>query len=228
MSKKIALISTLSILFLASAGFVLAQVIPSPPGAPAAPGATDYGYQDSSFKCYSTQCSDCTACTSSCYDGTDCSPSGGGGGTGFGYQDSSFKCYSTQCTDCAACTTTCYDGTDCSPGGGGGTGGGGGGGGGTGGTINVPIPSITSVMDFYTSLKAIVQWVLVFGIILGVLFVMIGAIYVLTSRGDTKRLETGKMTLTWALAGVALLILSYGLVNLIGRFLGLGADIVSK
>jgi hypothetical protein len=83
-------------------------------------------------------------------------------------------------------------------------------------------------MDFYTSLKAIVQWVLVFGIILGVLFVMIGAIYVLTSRGDTKRLETGKMTLTWALAGVALLILSYGLVNLIGRFLGLGADIVSK
>ena len=39
-------------------------------------GVVEYKYQDSSYKCYSTQCSDCVACTSDCIDGTDCTSGG--------------------------------------------------------------------------------------------------------------------------------------------------------
>jgi amino acid transporter len=41
-------------------------------------GVIEYGYQDTSYICHSTECSDCYACTSDCIDGTDCA--GGGGG----------------------------------------------------------------------------------------------------------------------------------------------------
>jgi len=78
-----------------------------------------YGYQDSSFKCRSTDCADCVACTSYCSDGEDCTSSGT---SGYGYQDSSFKCRSTDCADCVACTSYCSDGEDCTAGGGGTTG----------------------------------------------------------------------------------------------------------
>ncbi len=90
----------------------------------------------------------------------------------------------------------------------------------------IPEPSVTSIGDFYIALKAIAQWVLVFGIILGVLFIIIGAISILTSRGDEKGLTAGKQTITWAIVGVVLLILSYAIVNIVAKFFGVSGDVI--
>ena len=68
------------------------------------------------------------------------------------------------------------------------------------------------------ALKAIALWVLVFGIILGVLFIIVGAISILSSSGDERKLTTGKATITWAVVGVIILILAFSIVNVIAGF----------
>ena len=92
---------------------------------------------------------------------------------------------------------------------------------------SVPEPSITGINDFYIALKAVAQWILVFGIILGVVFVIIGGISVLTSRGDQNRLATGKKTITWAMVGVIVLILAFSIVNIIARFFGVQGEVIA-
>ncbi|MDP3963721.1 MAG: hypothetical protein Q8Q39_04455 [bacterium] len=92
---------------------------------------------------------------------------------------------------------------------------------------SVPEPSITGINDFYDALKAIAQWILVFGIILGVVFIIIGGISILTSGGDQNKLGTGKKTITWAIVGVIVLILSYSIVNIIARFFGASGDVIA-
>ena len=97
-----------------------------------------------------------------------------------------------------------------------------------GGAIStLPEPSVTSIQDFYLALKAITLWVLVFGIILGVLFLIIGGVTILTSRGDEQKLGTGKKTITWAVVGIILLVLAFALVNIIANFFGVQGNIVS-
>ncbi|MDO8558637.1 MAG: hypothetical protein Q7S09_05690 [bacterium] len=91
----------------------------------------------------------------------------------------------------------------------------------------IPEPSVTSIGDFYIALKAVAQWVLVFGMILGVLFIIMGAISILTSRGDEKKLTTGKDTITWAIVGVVLLVLSYAIVNIVAKFFGVSGTVIS-
>jgi len=101
-------------------------------------------------------------------------------------------------------------------------------GGPAGGAIGtLPEPSVTSIQDFYIALKAITLWVLVFGIILGVLFLIIGGLTILTSRGDEQKLGTGKKTITWAMVGIILLVLAFAIVNIIARFFGVQTDIIS-
>ena len=68
---------------------------------------------------------------------------------------------------------------------------------------------------------------LVFGIILGVLFLIIGGVTILTSRGDEQKLGTGKKTITWAVVGIILLVLAFALVNIIANFFGVQGNIVS-
>ena len=93
--------------------------------------------------------------------------------------------------------------------------------------VTIPEPTVETIGDFYIILKAIAQWVLVFGLILGVIFILIGAISILTSRGDQQKLTTGKQTITWAIVGIMLLILSFALVNIIARFFGVEGNVIS-
>jgi len=90
----------------------------------------------------------------------------------------------------------------------------------------IPQPSVTSIDDFYIALQAIAQWILVFGIVLGVIFIIIGGISILTSRGDSQKLNTGKQTVVWAIVGIVLLILAYAIVNIIARFFGVQGNII--
>lgn len=90
----------------------------------------------------------------------------------------------------------------------------------------IPEPRVTSLGDFYTILRAAAQWVLVFGILGGVLFVAIGGVKILSSGGDEKKLASGKATLTWALVGIAILVLAYSIVNVLAFFLGSAGPVV--
>lgn len=50
---------------------------------------------------------------------------------------------------------------------------------------------------------------------LALLFVIIGGIQILTAYGNDERITAAKKTLTWALAGLVIAILSYSIVQII-------------
>jgi hypothetical protein len=53
--------------------------------------------------------------------------------------------------------------------------------------------------------------------ILSVLFIVIGGYQYITSRGDEKRAGAGKKTILWALIGLVLVLLAYGIVTITTR-----------
>lgn len=92
---------------------------------------------------------------------------------------------------------------------------------------SIPEPDITTMEDFYNLINGAAVWVMVFGIILGVLFVIWGGIQIVVSRGNDQQLTEGKKTITWAIVGIIVLILAYSIVNIIARFLGSDSDVVA-
>lgn len=72
--------------------------------------------------------------------------------------------------------------------------------------------------NIYATFDAIAQWVLVFGAIGAVIAVMIAGVLMVSSKGDATKLETGKKTLTWAIVGLALIVLARGITTVLARF----------
>ncbi len=50
---------------------------------------------------------------------------------------------------------------------------------------------------------------------LAVLFIIVGAIQILTAYGKTDKIEAAKKTITWAIVGLLIAILSYAIVSVI-------------
>ncbi|MDP3963960.1 MAG: hypothetical protein Q8Q39_05725 [bacterium] len=75
-----------------------------------------------------------------------------------------------------------------------------------------------STQDIYAMFDAASQWVLVFGIIAAVIAFIIGGYALFTSRGNPAEVATGKKTLLWAAAGLALIVVARGIVYIIGNF----------
>jgi hypothetical protein len=79
------------------------------------------------------------------------------------------------------------------------------------------LASTTSVQDL---LVKVISFLLLLAGGLAVLFVIIGGFRYLTSGGNEEAAKKGKKTLIYALAGIAIVVLSYAIVNVIVSQLG--------
>jgi len=75
--------------------------------------------------------------------------------------------------------------------------------------INTPITDIGAVI------VKIVNVLLGFTAALAVLFIIIGGLQYITSAGNTDKAKTGRQTLTYAILGLIIVILSYFIVSLV-------------
>lgn len=69
--------------------------------------------------------------------------------------------------------------------------------------------------DIEGGLMNLTNWILGFISMIAVLFVIWGGAQYLTSIGDENRMESGKRTVTYALMGLVVAALAYGIINTI-------------
>lgn len=93
----------------------------------------------------------------------------------------------------------------------------------TGETTTAPSASgISSIADFYSVITTAARWLVVFGIIIGAVFIIWGGIQYMTSGGDEAGTEAAKNKIFGGLIGIALVLLAYAVVNIVGSFFGAG------
>lgn len=84
----------------------------------------------------------------------------------------------------------------------------------------VPSTEVNEIVEFYNIICVTTQWFLVFGLIIGVLFVIWGGIKYVTSHGDSTSESDAKKIIRNAMIGVAFLILAVALVRIVASFFG--------
>ncbi|MDP3963722.1 MAG: hypothetical protein Q8Q39_04460 [bacterium] len=86
--------------------------------------------------------------------------------------------------------------------------------------IDVPTSDIDDIGDFYDVVCITTQWIMVFGLIVGVLFVIWGGVKYVTSGGDSSREGDAKKIIINAIIGVVFLVLAVAIVRIIASFFG--------
>lgn len=81
-------------------------------------------------------------------------------------------------------------------------------------TIYDPAKSSSPLLNFVIAL------IFVIGIIAVVIFVIYSGILWATSAGDKQKIETARHTLTYAIIGLILIVLSFVIINLIETLVG--------
>jgi len=76
------------------------------------------------------------------------------------------------------------------------------------------------VADVVQILNNIRDWFSAIVAVIAVIMMLYAAFLFITSGGDSDRLGTAKKTLTWAIVGIFIAFLAYGIVSLVGSFLG--------
>ncbi len=79
------------------------------------------------------------------------------------------------------------------------------------------VPEIT---DFMGIIQDLVDWVFGFLLIVAVLFLLFAAFTYITASGEPEKIKKANQSIMWALIGVAVGLLSKGLVIFVGTLLG--------
>ena len=67
---------------------------------------------------------------------------------------------------------------------------------------------------------ALIQWALIFSGVTAVFFIALAGIKLLTSGGDKTKVEEGKKTLTVAIVGLIIILLSFFILDVISQITG--------
>lgn len=81
------------------------------------------------------------------------------------------------------------------------------------------LPQGTNSGTLSEAAKKIIDWALYLAAIVAVIFIIIGGYYYITARGNDEQAKQGRKTLTNALIGLAIVILSYLIVQIVYKFL---------
>src|SRR3989344_3565359 len=84
----------------------------------------------------------------------------------------------------------------------------------------ITIPNPLGVRTFADLIKKITNWLLVLGAPIVTLMSLIGGFQIMTAAGDPEKFITGRKTITYAVVGYGLLLISTGLIALIQNVLG--------
>lgn len=79
------------------------------------------------------------------------------------------------------------------------------------------IPTLHCIFPLFTN---IINWALSLAGLVALIFIIISAIKMITSRGDQKQLQSARSTLTWAIIGLIIILLSFFIVNVISVLTG--------
>lgn len=88
----------------------------------------------------------------------------------------------------------------------------------TGITVENPAPKLFSVAfgtDVKTILSNIIILVLGFAGLIALVYIIIGGYQIATARGNTTQADAGKKTLTNAIIGLVIIILSYTIISIV-------------
>jgi len=69
-------------------------------------------------------------------------------------------------------------------------------------------------------IQNIVNFALIFASVVAVFLVIFSGIKFISSAGDKEKIESAKKTLTWAIAGLILIIFSFVIINVISEITG--------
>ncbi len=86
------------------------------------------------------------------------------------------------------------------------------------------IPGLTSLGALAT---IIVKFLISIVGILAIIFIIIAGIKIVSSGGDSKKLDGARATLTYAIIGLVVAILAFVIVNIVQKFLGSTVAITS-
>lgn len=80
----------------------------------------------------------------------------------------------------------------------------------------------TSVTGWVDVLITVVRWIYTIIFIVAVLFILLAAFHFITSKGDPETTKKAKSELLYAVVGIAVALLSYGVVTLVQTSLSSG------
>ncbi len=83
-----------------------------------------------------------------------------------------------------------------------------------------PATGVATLSCIFPVLATIIYWALVFAGIVAVVLIIISGIRFITSGGDAKRLDQARKTMTYAIAGLLVVFLSFFIVNFIAETTG--------
>ena len=86
--------------------------------------------------------------------------------------------------------------------------------------------NITQISDFYDIIRVAARWLVVFGIIIGAIFIIWGGVQYVTAGGDEEGTGAAKKKIIGGLIGIAIVLLAFALVNIVGSFIT-GSTVVS-
>ncbi|MCX6736532.1 MAG: hypothetical protein NTW73_00355 [Candidatus Parcubacteria bacterium] len=78
-----------------------------------------------------------------------------------------------------------------------------------------PPPFATITIDIWNTVEFVTNWLFAIALIAAVAFLIVAAINFITASGDSKKHETAKSMIIYALIGVAVAVVSKGLVAMI-------------
>ena len=85
-----------------------------------------------------------------------------------------------------------------------------------------PGSQTTTISGWVSILVTVVQWIYTIIFIIAVLFILLAAFNFITSKGDPAKTTTAKKQLLYAVIGIAVALLSYGVVTLVQNSLSSG------
>ncbi len=91
---------------------------------------------------------------------------------------------------------------------------------GSGGSQTITIPNPLGANSFEELIVRINRWLLVIAAPILTLMIVIGAFQILTGAGNPENITKGRHTITYAIIGYALLLLSSGIIFIIRQVLG--------
>lgn len=85
--------------------------------------------------------------------------------------------------------------------------------------IQIPNP-LGNVKTFAELINRLVNWLLIIGAPILTLMIIIGAFQIMTGAGEPEKITKGRHTITYAIIGYALLLISTGITTIIANVLG--------
>jgi len=91
--------------------------------------------------------------------------------------------------------------------------------------VSVSFDSPRTNDNFIDLLKSVLAWMAWIAIPVAVLVIIFAGVILLTSQGNETRIKQGKAMLTWAVIGLAIVLLSYAITYFVGSTLSGAADV---